>query len=1016
MRRPLSPVPPVSRTLLTALAVAVVVALAGSLLAVIPALGTQREPGRPGAETVSAEPVCTDALLVAVPGAGEAAGGSTVPGPTLAAYAEPLAAGAEAVGRSVTTTVVAADTPRPATLRGYGTRRTPAEKAVTRAAWQTWRAPVADLVTRVRDTVGDALASCPDQLLLLVGHSQGAEAVHRVLSVDGAALARRTVAVVLVADPARVAGSDGQITGDPEASRRAVGVSARLARRPAPAVPAAGWSFPLVSVCTRGDLGCDLGPTRFREAQRIHGSYDLEAGSARLATLGNRFGTRLALWPRPFDGQQVTGQVGLLIAERLKVDVVAHARDDLRFAAVSPLPPGVRLTDRGVLRGIPTQSGSLTVDYTVRNTASAAVSRRMPGQVSVTVEPGARSEVTAGGRHTCQLRGNNTLWCWGANFYGQLGAGDHASGPTPRQVGTAADWAQVSAGGMHTCAVRDNGTLWCWGLNYRGQLGTGGRQDKARPARVGDDRDWESVSAGWVHTCATKVDGSAWCWGDNNHGQLGSGDQADSYHPVRVTKGLAWSEVTAGGWHTCGVTRGGEAYCWGRNLQGQLGDGTYTLRVNPARVGAGSDWLTLRPAWTHTCGLTVGGSVSCWGGNEGGQLGGGWRRRYGEPAAARRRAAVVCGGDRGELQRARSTPSAACGAGAPAGSVSSAGPSAPTSRSGCSRTPSGSQLDLGWLYGCGLTTASTTPELLGNRRDRRARAEQPTGAAAAGPRLRCLPLHARDVQRARQQPHHAAQRRRRVQPGTRALRVEDRLPALRRGRHRRVPGAPARPAGLVHQGRRLVVRRVARRQPGRPWPADHDRLAAWDLAAGRERPGADPVHHPDPPHAAGAARAPRHGAPDLGHEHPQRAAELPAQRNDAVRREIRRLARSGEPAGLPRGRLQRARSVPSARSPASSASSRREAVQYEDGECTSAERPAAGRLDLRQQGCRVRPLPRGPLVAGHPDDRPRRAANPGSACPDRRRRGQVTDRSARRGRLCPRGQDEAPTGAREGWQ
>ena len=279
-------------------------------------------------------------------------------------------------------------------------------------------------------------------------------------------------------------------------------------------------------------------------------------------------------------------------------------------------------------------------------------------------------------------------------------------------MGTAADWAQVSAGGMHTCAVRDNGTLWCWGLNYRGQLGTGGRQDKARPARVGDDRDWESVSAGWVHTCATKVDGSAWCWGDNNHGQLGSGDQADSYHPVRVTKGLAWSEVTAGGWHTCGVTRGGEAYCWGRNLQGQLGDGTYTLRVNPARVGAGSDWLTLRPAWTHTCGLTVGGSVSCWGGNEGGQLGGGGAGGTASPqplAGERLWSAVETGVN---FSCALDTERRLWCWGT--GRFGQLGGTERTNEPvRVFEDTEWSQLDLGWLYGCGLTTASTTPSCWG---------------------------------------------------------------------------------------------------------------------------------------------------------------------------------------------------------------------------------------------------------------------------------------------------------------
>ncbi len=711
MRRPLPPVSPVPRALVTALAVSVVVAVAGSLLVVLPGLWSSSDRERPGAGTVGAVPECTDALLVLVPGAGEVSARSTDPGPTLAAYAEPLVAGAEAVGRSLTTRVVAADTMTPGALRGQGTSRTPAQKAVTRAAWTTWRAPVPGLVTAIATAVDDAVAACPEQLLYIGGYSQGAEAVHRYLGAADDTVEERTVAALLVGDSARVAGSRGKITGEPRAPRSAEGVSARRARRPAPAVPAPGWHSPVFSVCTRGDVGCDLGPTRFGQAHRVHRGYDDPAGAADLAALGNQNGTRLALWPRPVEGQQVTGQVGLLVAERFRVQVAGAARDDLRFAAGSGLPPGLRLTAGGVLRGVPTQAGSYVVDYTVRNTASAAVARPMPGQVTVTVEVGARSEVAAGGRHTCQLRSNGTLWCWGANFYGQLGAGDHVSGPTPRQVGTATTWQQVSTGGMHTCAVRETGTLWCWGLNYRGQLGTGSRRDKATPARVGTASDWVTVSSGWVHTCATKVDGTAWCWGNNDFGQLGAGNQKDSYVPVRVTRGLTWSEVTAGGWHSCGVTTSGAAHCWGRNLKGQLGDGTTTLRVNPARVGAGSDWLTLQPAWTHTCGLTVGGSLSCWGGNEGGQLGGAPRgTTTPRPLPGDRLWSAVQTGVNFSCALDTDRHLWCWGTGRFGQLGSTERTNEPIRMF---EDTEWTQLRLGWLFGCGLTSASSTPSCWG---------------------------------------------------------------------------------------------------------------------------------------------------------------------------------------------------------------------------------------------------------------------------------------------------------------
>jgi hypothetical protein len=84
----------------------------------------------------------------------------------------------------------------------------------------------------------------------------------------------------------------------------------------------------------------------------------------------------------------------------------------------------------------------------------------------------AGAKVSAGGYHTCAVKTDGSLWCWGRNDYGQLGDGTYADRNTPVQIMTGVS--SVALGYSHTCAVKTDGSLWCWGYNYYGQLGDGG--------------------------------------------------------------------------------------------------------------------------------------------------------------------------------------------------------------------------------------------------------------------------------------------------------------------------------------------------------------------------------------------------------------------------------------------------------------------------------------------------------------------------------------------------------------
>ena len=244
--------------------------------------------------------------------------------------------------------------------------------------------------------------------------------------------------------------------------------------------------------------------------------------------------------------------------------------------------------------------------------------------VETSVEPTGLvwAEVTAGDAHTCGLRANGSVWCWGRSHVGQLGLGNTTKRLVPTRVGTDFDWAEIAAGREHTCGVRTDRSLWCWGSNEDGQLGLGDdRQPRLEPTQVGTDVNWADVSAGSGYTCGVGTDGSLWCWGENDTGQLGLGDKSTRLVPTRVATGLDWAEISVSSSHTCGLREDRSMWCWGYNNSGQLGLGDRTERLIPTRVGADLDWSNMSTGALHSCGVRSDRSLWCWGHGLQGQLG-----------------------------------------------------------------------------------------------------------------------------------------------------------------------------------------------------------------------------------------------------------------------------------------------------------------------------------------------------------------------------------------------------------
>jgi alpha-tubulin suppressor-like RCC1 family protein len=245
--------------------------------------------------------------------------------------------------------------------------------------------------------------------------------------------------------------------------------------------------------------------------------------------------------------------------------------------------------------------------------------------------------ITAGSFHTCGVTTSGAAYCWGDNQNGQLGDETTDGRATPVPVAGAFRFTTVSAGHGHTCGVIRGGGVACWGDDSSGQLGDGAatidqRPYRPYPRRVSGVR-LARVSAGNVHTCGVTIAGEAYCWGYNVWGQLGEGTTIQRSRPVRVTGGLRFATVDAGSYFSCGLTTSGAAYCWGENRDGELGDGTTTARSTPVLVAAGGlRFSAVRPGWYHACGIASGSAAFCWGYNGHGQLGEGSTTARATPA------------------------------------------------------------------------------------------------------------------------------------------------------------------------------------------------------------------------------------------------------------------------------------------------------------------------------------------------------------------------------------------------
>lgn len=290
--------------------------------------------------------------------------------------------------------------------------------------------------------------------------------------------------------------------------------------------------------------------------------------------------------------------------------------------SVADAPPGLTMSDGGVLSGTPTAAGIFDqITVTLTDSFGATKTSTVSMEVSsVTIEG-----LAAGDLHTCALDSTGDVKCWGYNQSGQLGTGDQLIRFSPTDVtGLTSGMAAVGSGTSFGCALSEAGAVSCWGYNLQGQLGNGVTTSSLTPVGVtGLSSGVSQIAVGGSHTCALTTTGAVKCWGKGSRGQLGNGNTANSSTPVSVS-GLSSGVVaiTSGDSHSCALTDAGAVKCWGDNQTLQLGRTGVVMSAIPYTLtGLPSDISAISAGGGHNCLLTSTGAAQCWGNNASGQLG-----------------------------------------------------------------------------------------------------------------------------------------------------------------------------------------------------------------------------------------------------------------------------------------------------------------------------------------------------------------------------------------------------------
>lgn len=205
--------------------------------------------------------------------------------------------------------------------------------------------------------------------------------------------------------------------------------------------------------------------------------------------------------------------------------------------------------------------------------------------------------ISVGNASACALMADTSVQCWGSNNHGELGTG--STGPqscsslpcstVPVAVSGLSKVTTISVGGLVdvVCAVKSDGTVWCWGSNFYSQLGNGSTAVYvSSPVQISGITNATTVSVGYSSVCVLLATGTVECWGNDQDGQMGNGTTSTTAQtsPMPVSNITTATAISVNENSACALLADGTVQCWGSAANGSLGTGTATDELVPVPV------------------------------------------------------------------------------------------------------------------------------------------------------------------------------------------------------------------------------------------------------------------------------------------------------------------------------------------------------------------------------------------------------------------------------------------------